>query len=164
MKRFIFAIIIVSAFAMSLSACTADTQSNQTEVTNGVQEISVATLPDRPADINGVVKSIEGNEIVILNELKEELLTEEERDARQAERQSMTQEERQAIREAEMATVETEQLTLQIPVGVLILTGSGNADESNISAKIADIASGTYLSIWQNEQGEIEAVKIKGAN
>ncbi|MCD8485040.1 hypothetical protein LRY60_05655 [Candidatus Woesebacteria bacterium] len=53
---------------------------------------------------------------------------------------------------------------MQIPVGVPIMTGSGNADGSNISANLADIKTGSYLSIWQDKQGQVEAVKIKGLN
>ncbi|PIQ73764.1 hypothetical protein COV58_00730 [Candidatus Roizmanbacteria bacterium CG11_big_fil_rev_8_21_14_0_20_36_8] len=120
-------------------------------------------LPERPAEINGVVKSIEGNEVIIANEIRDVLLTDKERDQQKAERQAMTQEERQALRLEEIANIETENVTFTIPVGVLIVKGSGESDGSSISAEMTEIQSGTYISVWMMD-GNVEAVKLKGTN
>ncbi len=98
-----------------------------------------------------------------MNELKE-ALSDEDRAAKQAERANLSQEERQALRQQELEATETEQITLQIPVGVPIMTGSGSADGSNVTAQLSDIKAGSYLSICQTAHGNIEAVKIKGLN
>jgi uncharacterized membrane protein len=122
---------------------------------------NIAT-PDRPAEINGVIKTIEGNEVIVLKELKE-AISEEERLVRQEERQNLSQEERQALRQEELDTVETESVTLIIPVGVPIVKGSGTTDGTNVAAKLTDLVSGVYVSIWLNNN-EPEMVKIKGLN
>ncbi|MEN8252957.1 MAG: hypothetical protein ABFQ62_01110 [Patescibacteria group bacterium] len=163
MKKNILIAFVVISSAVLFSACTNNNQSDQSPSNIDATEIVKTVLPDRPAEINGQVKSIEGNEVVVLNELKE-VLNDEDRAARQEERANLSQEARQALRQEEMEAVETEQLTLQIPVGVPIMTGSGNADGSNISASLADIKSGTYLSVWRDTNGQVEAVKIKGLN
>jgi len=163
MKKNILITLILLSSAVVFSACTNTNQNDQTSNNTQATEIAETTLPTRPAEINGQVKSIEGNEVVILNELKE-ALSNEERATRQKERANLSQEERQALRQEEIEEVETKQITLQIPVGVPVITGSGNADGLNVSASLADIKSGSYLSIWQNDQGQVEAVKIKGLN
>lgn len=126
---------------------------------------TVESTPDRAAEINGYVRSIEGNEVVIENQIKDrdETLTDEEKAAQQAERQAMSPEERQAARQATTETLETEMVTITIPVGVPILMSSGTADSTMINAELADIKSGTYLSIWLSGD-EVEAVKLKGVN
>lgn len=127
--------------------------------------IAVPSLetPNRPADVNGLVRLIEGNEILIANELKTQTLTDEEREAQKIERQAMTQEERQALKTQEAENLETENVTLVIPVGVPIIKGSGEADGANILSELTEIKVGTYVSIWLND-GQPEVVKLKGTN
>ncbi len=159
-KTLILTSLLITA-TLALSACTGQTTDTTTQT--DTNQVAPATLPARPAEVNGIVKTIEGNEIVIMNELKE-ALSDEDRAAKQAERANLSQEERQALRQQELEATETEQITLQIPVGVPIMTGSGSADGSNVTAQLSDIKAGSYLSIWQTADGNIEAVKIKGLN
>ena len=133
---------------------------SKTQQSQSSAEVENMATPERPAEINGVIKTIEGNEVVVLKELKE-AVSEEERLARQEERQNLSQEERQALRQEELETVETEPVTLIIPVGVPIVKGSGTTDGTNVSAKLTDLVSGVYVSIWLNNN-EPEMVKIKG--
>ena len=135
---------------------------SKTQESQSPTEVETISTPDRPAEINGVIKTIEGNEVVVLKELKE-AISEEERLARQEERQNLNQEERQALRQEELETIETEPITLIIPVGVPIVKGSGTTDGTNVAAKLTDLVSGVYVSIWLNNN-EPEMVKIKGLN
>jgi hypothetical protein len=152
---------IVTASAFFLGGCTnSDSVTTTTELPSTNLE-----SPARPAEVNGYVKSIEGNEIVIANEIKDrdEALTEEEKAAQQAERQSLSPEERQASRQATTEEIETENLTLIIPVGIPVVKSSGTADGTMVNGELSDIKTGTYLSIWLNGE-EVEFVKLKGVN
>jgi hypothetical protein len=156
-KSSIVAISIVAS--LSLSACSAKQPTSTTSV---VDESATSELPTRPADINGVVRSIEGNEVVVAHELRE-VLSEEEQAAQKAERQALSQEERQALRQQEMESVETESKTLIIPVGTPIHKASGTGDGNATPAELSEINSGSYVSMWL-ENDEVIAVKIKGIN
>lgn len=69
--------------------------------------------PVRVAELKGYVKSIEGNEIVIINEISEgEELTDEEKAAKKAERAKLSIEERQALKEEESATLQKEDVRI----------------------------------------------------
>lgn len=162
MKKIIFpALLLITTFAFVGCTTNSNTANNSTDA--NIVADNVIKLPDRPAELNGIVRSIEGNEVILANEIREQTLTEEEKAAKQAERKSMTQEERQALRAAEMESVETETVTFTIPVGVPILKGSGAADGTSVNADLAEIKSGSYISVWVNNN-ETEAVKLKGVN
>lgn len=158
-KNIALSLVIVFA-GLSLSACTKDTETTLQET--DTQQIEMVQLPTRPAEVNGVVRSIEGNEVIVAREIKE-ALSEEDQAAKKAERASMTQEEKQALRKEELGATETESLTIIIPVGVPIQMSSGTGDGSSVNADLADIKSGSYVSIWMNND-EAEAVKLKGTN
>jgi len=161
MKKIIFILVIISA-SVGFTGCTTknnDTNNQQPSITQN----KIDELPTRPAEINGTVRSIEGNEIVIANEIKNQILTEEEKEAQKIERQKLSQEERQALRQEAAAAAEIETVTLTIPVGVPIVKASGTGDGSVINAQLDEIKSGSYISIWVND-GEAEAVKLKGVN
>lgn len=137
-------------------------KTNNTEETTIQNETKPAEIPDRPADINGNVQSIEGNELVVAHELKE-TLSEEEQAAEREERQTLSQEERQALRQEVAETIETELKTIIIPVGVPIYKSSGTSDGDFLMAELSEISVGTYISMWV-ENDEVMAVKIKGTN
>ena len=149
----------LAVVGLSLGACTSDESSQ--EPTAAVESQN-ETLPTRPAEVNGNVRSIEGTEVIIANELKEQL-SEEEQTAQKEARQAMTQEERQAARADQMELVETESVTLIIPVGVPIYKASGTGDGSTITAELSEITADTYVSLWL-ENDQVTAVKIKGIN
>lgn len=159
MKK-ILSLLLVGTALVVFSGCTTNTDSSMN--TAGTLEQALV-VPDRPAELNGMVRSIEGNEIVLANELRDQNLTEEEKAAEQEKRKSMTQEERQALKAAEMESVETETVTFTVPVGVPVLKGSGLADGTSVNADIAEIQTGSYISVWMNND-EVEAVKLKGVN
>ena len=156
-------ITIYTLFLLSaglIAGCTPSTTSQSETPVNSVA--SQTNLPDRPAEINGVVKIIEGNEVIVINELRE-VISDEDRAIKQAERQNLSQEEKQALRQEELEQVETEQLTIMIPVGAPIVSGSGTGDGTNVSAQMSDIKSGSYISIWKTGD-TVEFVKLKGVN
>jgi len=121
------------------------------------------TTPSRPAEVNGTVLSVEGNIIVIANEIGKEQLTEEEKAARKEEIDSLSQEEKQALRQEEKDAFETEDIEIIVPVGITITKGGGDASGDSVIAEISELVKGTYLSIWLSETGYPESVKIKGA-
>jgi len=133
-------------------------KNNESAIT---KKASIAS-PERPAEINGSIVSSLGNEIKIANEVDKEILTEEEQAANKAAMQSMTQEERAAARETAKVDIKTEDVTLTIPVGVPVVKGSGDASGNIVSADIAELTKGVYVSIWTDSQGKVEFVKIKG--
>jgi len=118
--------------------------------------------PDRPAEITGYIISALGNEIKIAKEIGKVVLSEEEQAAKKAQMQNLSPEERTAARQDEAAKLTTEEITLIIPVGITIAKGSGDASGNVVSADIADLSKGVYVSIWIDTQSGIEYVKIKG--
>ena len=120
------------------------------------------TSPTRPAEINGYLTSIVGNEITIANEIGREQLTEAEQAEKKALMQKMSQEERAAARLEETSNYKTENISFNIPVGIPIVRGTGDADGEVVSIDIAEIVKGMYLSVWTSAEGKVEYVKIKG--
>jgi len=137
----------------------------QTSKVNNVSEelLTIKTSPDRPAEINGLITSVLGNEIKVANEIDRVILTEEEQAAKKAATQKLSPEERAAAREAEKSGLKTEEISLIIPVGIPVVKGSGDASGNVINADIADLSKGIYVSIWTDSSGKIEYVKIKGS-
>jgi len=133
------------------------------DVDTMVTEESRLATPEGRAEINGVVRSIQGNEVTVANEIRDESMeaTEEEKETRQIDRASMTQEEKQAANQAQSTVVETEIVTVMIPVGVPIIKGSGAADGENVVAEMSEIKAGVSISIWMAD-GEMVVVKLKG--
>lgn len=121
--------------------------------------------PTRSAEVKGLVQSIEGNELVIANELNTDELTDEEKEAKKTERQSMSQEERQALKADETAQAETKNVSITIPVGVKMMKSTGDVSGELVAAELADIKVGTYVSIWVKDyltdKAEFEFVKVR---
>lgn len=115
--------------------------------------------PVRLAEINGYVTSIQGNEITVENEIGVKEVTAEER----ARRQKMTQEERQALKAQESANLTKESVNITIPVGIVIVKGSGAADGTNTKAEMSELTKGVYVSIWKTGDS-VEFVKLKGVS
>lgn len=127
-------------------------------------------MPERKAEVSGVVKSIIGNEVTISLLLKNESqqsqstsgetsteLSEAEKAAKQAAKQAENQAKRDAGQSGTgMTEIELsgETVDLVIPVGTKILqsTGTGEFFELNI----ADLARGMSVKIWLIEGGEGE--------
>jgi uncharacterized iron-regulated membrane protein len=107
--------------------------------------------PDRTAEVKGLVLSIDGTEVLIERYLKDpsEELTDEEKEAKKAERAELTQEERQALKAAENAALETERVTVTVPVGTpivqMVLDGDTPVAQT---ATLADLRSGMEITVW----------------
>jgi len=122
---------IVSVFligVMFLSGCGADQAKRESAQLSALLVKDSTVAPARPAEINGIIVSLEGNKIVVKNEVGKEILSEEEREKKKEKRQGMTQEERQASRTQETESIEVEEVALEIPVGTMILKGYGNRE------------------------------------
>lgn len=125
--------------------------------------------PTRAAEVKGYVKSIEGNEVVVINEISVQTeLTDAEKEAKKTERQSMSQEERQALKTDESATLEKEDIKIIIPVGIAIKKTTGDASGNLVDAELTDIKEGIYVSLWvtnyKTDSQMVEFVKVKGAS
>lgn len=121
--------------------------------------------PARQAEIKGTVKSIEGNDLIIANEIDTIELTPEQQAAKKAERQAMSQEERQALKAQETAAAKIENVNVQIPVGVPIKKTTGDATGNLQASDLSEIKEGAYISIWINDyktqKQSIVFVKLK---
>lgn len=162
MKKYmgILAILVVAIF---LGGCGADDSKELSQLEAIVENNQESMgIPERSPEINGTVVSVEGNKIIVKNEIGREILTPEDQAKRRAERQKMTQEERQALRAQETTSLETEDVKVIIPVGTVIVKGSGAGDGESVKATFDDIKSGAYISVWKSGD-TIEAVKVKGA-
>ncbi len=104
--------------------------------------------PARSAEIKGIVKSIEGNEMLVANEIDSVELTPEQQAAKKAERQAMSQEERQALKAQETAVAKIENSNIMIPVGVPIKKTTGDASGTLVGSELSEIKEGSYVSIW----------------
>ena len=142
---------------------------SQKSTTSGSGQAKEQGQPERTAEIKGKVKSIEGNELVIINEISTEPeLTDAEKAAKKAERQKLSQEERQALKEQESTTLKKEDVKVTIPVGVAIKKGVGDTSGALTDAEMAEIKMDVYISVWIQDINEnpktAEFVKIRGTN
>jgi hypothetical protein len=118
--------------------------------------------PIRAPEVNGSVVSIEGNEIIVANELGRVILSDEEQAKKKAEMQKMSEDQRKAAREAENLQYKTENVTLTLPVGIPIVKGTGDGSGNIIATDLTSLTKGVYLTIWTSSTSEAEYVKIKG--
>ena len=158
MKKIIFGLIIAGIVGGGILYYV---NSAKKGVENAVPSISNQSLvsPTRLAEINGNITSIQGNEIAVANEIGVKEVTDEER----TRRQKLTQEERQALKAQESANLTKESVNITIPVGIIIVKGSGAADGTNIKADMSELAKGVYISIWKAGDS-VEFVKLKGVS
>lgn len=161
------AVVIVASgigiyFATRANGAVASSGSTNTTALTPAQEQG---QPARSAEIKGIVKSIEGNDLLIANEIDTVELTTEQQAAKKAERQAMSQEERQALKAEETAAAKIENANIMIPVGVQIRKTTGDASGTLVSAELADIKEGTYVSVWvdgyKTDKKSVVFVKVK---
>jgi hypothetical protein len=161
MKKIITASLMLTGIVF-LSGCGTSPESSEAEKLSAlVNSEQTSVSSERPAEINGLIVSVEGNKLVVKNEIDKKILSEEEAAKQKAERQKMTQEERQALKAAETTNAKTEDVAIQVPVGVTILKGSGDGSGNSIAAVYDDLKKGIYVSVWTKD-GQVEAIKIKG--
>ena len=65
------------------------------------------------------------------------------------------------MRVQEQEVVETQDVSLEIPVGTMISKGTGDGSGDSINAEYEELKKGSYISIWMNGDS-IESIKIKG--
>ena len=157
----LLAILLIGVMAVSLAGCSGSTTSesaNPEVQAGGGTSISGQggnsmdpDQPDRPAEVYGKVKSIEGNVVVVAEMTRTQSnteLTDEEKAAQQAKMQSMSEEERQAYR-ASLQALTGNNITVTVPVGVpvklKVASDSGSVVEDGV---IGDIQPGKVVSIW----------------
>jgi hypothetical protein len=125
--------------------------------------------PERTAEVKGVVLAINGTDLQIERYIKDptEELTDEEKAAKKASRAEMTQEERQALKAAENAGLETERVTVSVPVGTpivqMVLDGDTPVAEPS---SLADIRGGMEITVWTDgatDGGTAQYVKLASA-
>ncbi len=155
MKKTFIVLAIVTLIG-SAAAYMYFSSNSKTASSSPTAEQNLAS-PDRTAEINGYVLSVQGNEITVANEQGVTEITDEER----ARRQKMSQEERQALKSQESANLTKTNVTLTIPVGITIVKGSGAANGTNLTAEMSELTKGIYVSIWKSNDS-IEFVKLKG--
>ena len=125
--------------------------------------------PERTAEVKGLVLSIDGTEVTIERYIKDpnDELTDEEKAARKAERSQLSMEERQALKAAENAALETERITLTVPVGVPIVRMVPQGDTPVAEpATLADIRGGMEVTVWTDggtDGARAEYVKLSAA-
>ena len=126
--------------------------------------------PNRTAEVKGTVISVDGTKLVIDRLIVDPSaeLTDAQKAAKKAERQSMTMEQRQAAKAAEQAGVPTERVTVEVPVGVTIVRMVPEGDQSVVKpGSLSDIKSGGTVTIWTEgatTSGVAEYVKIQAGN
>jgi len=152
-----------SALAAGSDTGTAEGGGSQTGATADPNQ------PDRTAEVKGLVLSIDGTNVVIERYVKDpsEELTDEEKEARKAERAELTQEERQALKAAENAALETERVTVSVPVGTPIVQMVLDGDEPVAQAStLAELRSGMEITVWTDggtDGATAEYVKLASA-
>jgi len=156
MKNIIFGLIIAGIVGGGVFYFISSTKKDTQIAVPSMPSQSLVS-PDRPPEINGYVTSIQGNEVIIANEIGVKEVTAEER----ARRQKLSQEERQALKAQESANLSKETINITIPVGITIVKGSGAADGTNIKAEMSELTKGVYVSIWKTDNS-VEFVKLKG--
>ncbi len=162
MKNYIVGTIVLLGAVTFLGGCGTNESDDLAQLQDIVSNESDAlSTPSRPAEINGTIASMEGNQLVVKNEVGREVLSDEDREKRKADRASMTQEEKQAARAQEMEAVESEDVLVDVPVGALMIKGTGIGDGGSMKAVFDDLGEGAYISVWMNGD-EVEAIKIKG--
>ncbi|NCU30738.1 hypothetical protein EOL73_03195 [Candidatus Saccharibacteria bacterium] len=162
---FIVTTVLVGGGALYYFLVFQKSDNNSVSSTTVLSAAQEQGQPTRGAEIKGIVKSIEGNELIVENEINTVELTDEEKAAKKTERQSMSQEERQAIKAEETAQAEIEQVNITIPVGITMMKSTGEATGELVVAELAEIKSGIYVSIWvknyQTDTAEVEFVKVR---
>ena len=172
-KKYLWVIVIIivllglgaGAYFVFLKPDSKSSNNSSSSSTNPAQQQG---QPTRAAEIKGYVKSIEGNEVVVINEISTEPeLTDAEKAAQKAERQSMSQEERQALKAEESAGLQKEDVKIIIPVGITIKKTTGDASGNLVDAQLTDIKEGTYVSLWvkdyKTNNQMVEFAKVRGA-
>jgi len=172
--KIISTIIMVLIIIMNISGCSTEmTASAPPKIEDSVSEVTTTTIPDRKAEVIGIIKNIIGNEVSVSLLLKntereenmeeEALLTEEEKVAKQAEKRAANQAANASNTEKDpMDNVELsgEIKDVVIPVGTKVVQSTGTGEFTYLS--IGDIIKGTSVKIWliEDQEGEVAVAEF----
>lgn len=166
-RRYIFVLLLLFVSVAAIGCSNSSDSNSQTAAENSTRALTQSGAPDRRFDMQGIVKSIIGNEVtvnIVIGEQAE--LSEEEKAKRRAERQNMSPEERQQSREANFK-VTNETKSVIIPVGVPIVMTQNNTGTPEVTKmELADIKKGSVLKIWiksGSTSEEVEFVQISNS-
>jgi 3D (Asp-Asp-Asp) domain-containing protein len=163
MKKFTI-IIMGIILALGLVGCTPAEVSDSQPASSPVESTTVVVnedkvVPDRKAEVSGIIKSVIGNEVTVSLILKENALptttelSEEEKAAKQAENQAKKDagEIGSGMTEVELSG---EIVQLIIPVGTSVVQSDGTG--SFVAKDIGDISKGDTVKIWLIESTDEE--------
>lgn len=151
-----------SGSSNTASSSSASSESSAPQATAGGNPVDPAK-PDRPADLQGKVKQIRGNQISILKaQITGPELTEEEKAKRREQMQQLSPEERAKARE-ERTKITDETMDLTIPVGIpIVSTQNVGGKIETETLNLADIKQGDFIKFWftNGNPDEIALVQV----
>lgn len=157
-KKWVF-VLVMGVLALTGCANVSTNEVDTIKAEKTVEIERIKTEPERKSEIYGVVSKVIGNEVtvnIIEKDSENDIeLTEEEKEAKRDERQSLSSEEKKAAR-ASTTVLTNELVDIVIPVGTVIVSGSGTEDSEKIKLELLDINRGTTIKIWLFEGGEGE--------
>lgn len=146
-KLLVFAMIMGSIFIYAgCSSAPADSSAPQAADSGSPAD---PAKPDRPADLQGKVKQIRGNQLTIFKiEATAPEMTEEEKAKRREQMQQLSPEEKAKTRE-ERNKITDETMDLTIPVGIPVITTQNIAGKIETETlNLADIKQGDLIKFW----------------
>ncbi|MDF1616431.1 hypothetical protein [Petrocella sp. FN5] len=160
--------MIVLLMIINISGCSFETTEVESKTSEASTiEATTTPVPERKAEVMGIIKNVIGNEVSVSLLLKnteseenmeqEALLTDEEKAAKQAEKKAANQAANaRNIEKDPMEKVELsgEMRDVVIPVGTKVVQSTGTGEF--IDLNIGDILKGTSVKIWLIEDGEGE--------
>ncbi|PLX20638.1 hypothetical protein C0584_05355 [Candidatus Parcubacteria bacterium] len=174
-KKRLITLLVVAGFL--LSACSQSNVSNNNTITTSTSSINDGqfTQPDREVDINGVVKSMIGNQITVSIIERQEKDDQVEDDSEEKEAAALTlgtampgggvpgmgggRNRDESISDEErvqnLLERSTEQKDLLVPVGIPMLKYSGDTEEMlSEEASLEDLKVGSIISVWIDQSIE----------
>ncbi len=158
----IFAFVGCSSGSNGSSSSSPSAADSGQQVSSKSSSENSGELPNRPADLQGKVKQIRGNQLTVYRaEITAPELTEEEKAKRRETMQQLSPEERAKARE-ERFKVTDEAIELTIPVGIPIVSTQnvgGKLTTENLN--LADIKQGDFIKFWFAGGGSTEIIYLQ---
>jgi len=159
---------------ISASGCSSDIAQIESTTSEAATIEAITTpVPERKAEVMGIIKNVIGNEVSVSLLLKnaeseenmeqEALLTDEEKATKQAEKRAANQAENADNTEKnplENVELSGEIKDVVIPVGTKVVQSTGTGEF--IDLNIGDIVKGTSVKIWliEEEEGEVAVAEF----
>lgn len=168
-NKSVFLVIIIGLAIAAYFIGGSMTGTPEVTVDTTESEMTVAQKPDRKSEIYGKVSKMEGNLLTIVQiDVSADPTAEMTTAEKQAYKQALSEEERMALKEASLNATLGE-VTVVVPVGIpMTKKASAGPDAPEVLGTLADISTGSLLSVWLNEevtdQKVAEFVKISSTN